>query len=285
MTRLPVLAVAGAMLALWNLSAWAQDAPQDPQAVVFQQQCAVCHDNPATRAPSRTALKAMSPDFVVSALTDGIMKLQGSALSPAQRASLAEFLTGQKLGAQAPMAGRCQGTPKPFSLDGPAYNGWGANPENWRYQREPGIAAAQLDRLEVKWAFGFPGAVVTFGQPTIVGRRVFVGSQNGHVYSLDAAAGCYWWDFTASADVRTAVTVARIGARHVALFGDRRGHAYSVDVATGKTVWKVTPDDAPSVQITGAPALFEGRLYVPISVGDDSAAVEKRETTPLKGVY
>src|SRR4029077_10629707 len=30
------------------------------------------------------------------------------------------------------------------------------------------------------------------------------------------------------------------------------------------------------MQVTGAPALFEGRLYVPISGGDDSAAVDPK---------
>ena len=84
----------------------------------------------------------MSPDFIVEALTNGIMKAQGSSLSPEQRASLAEYLTGQKLGAQAPMAGRCSET-RVFSLNGPSFNGWGANAENWRYQAEPGISATQ----------------------------------------------------------------------------------------------------------------------------------------------
>jgi polyvinyl alcohol dehydrogenase (cytochrome) len=254
----------------------AQQGPPNPQEAVFEQRCAVCHNNPATRAPGRSTLGAMAPDFIVGALTDGLMKAQGSGLTPPQRASLAEYLTGKKIGQEIPMAGRCARATRPFALTGPAYNGWGVNPENWRYQREPGIVAAQLDRLIVKWAFGFPGAVTAFGQPTVAGGRVFVGSQNGHVYSLDADSGCYYWDYRASAGVRTAVTVAQIGDRHVALFGDRRGHVYSVDVATGNTLWKVTPDDAPNVQVTGAPILFEGRLYVPLSVGDDSAAIDPK---------
>lgn len=82
------------------------------------------------------------------------------------------------------MAGRCVGGGPAFSLDGPSFNGWGANLENWRFQPEPGISAAQLDRLELKWAFGIPGVVAMFGQPTIAGGRVFIGGQNGHVYSL-----------------------------------------------------------------------------------------------------
>jgi polyvinyl alcohol dehydrogenase (cytochrome) len=110
------------------------------------------------------------------------------------------------------------------------------------------------------------------------GGRVFVGSHNGHVYSLDAQSGCYHWDYTASAGVRTAITVASIDGRYVALFGDRRAHAYSVDIDTGRTVWKVTAEDVPNAHITGSPSLFEGRLYVPITVGDDSAAVDPKYT-------
>ncbi len=81
---------------------------------------------------------------------------------------------------------------------------------------------------------------------------------------------------SASTGVRTAITVARVGDIDVALFGDRRGNVYSVDVATGKQVWRFTPDDGPRTGITGAPTLFEGRLYVPISGGDDSSAADPK---------
>jgi polyvinyl alcohol dehydrogenase (cytochrome) len=87
--------------------------------------------------------------------------------------------------------------------------------------------------------------------------------------------GCYFWDYAASAGVRTAITVARTGGRSIAFFGDR-GRAYAIDAATGETVWKVTADDDSAAQVTGSPVLFEGRLYVPISTGDDSAAVDPK---------
>ena len=271
----PVGTVFAILVWFWPSSGMSQ-APTDPQAALFQQHCAMCHDNPATRAPGQASLRAMSPTFVVNALTSGIMQGPGAALSPTQRVAIAEYLTGKKLSDEVVMAGRCNGTPPAFSLQGPAYNGWGANAENWRYQPSPGIAVADLSRLEVKWAFGFPGAVAAFGQPTVAGGRVFVGSQNGHVYSIDAKSGCWYWDFTASTGVRTAITVARIGNADVALFGDRRGNVYSVDAATGKLNWRVTPDDGPRTGITGAPALFEGRLFVPISGGDDSSATDPK---------
>jgi len=174
------------------------------------------------------------------------------------------------------MSGRCASAAAPLTLDGPSYNGWGAGPENWRFQHDPGLSPADLRRLSVKWAFGFPGVVVAFGQPTVVGGRVFVGSQNRHVYALDAATGCYYWDYTASSGVRTAVTVARVGDKDLAFFGDRGGRVYAVDAVSGNTVWKVKPDQEPAVVVTGAPMLFENRLYVPISVGDDSKAIDPK---------
>jgi polyvinyl alcohol dehydrogenase (cytochrome) len=259
-------------------AAIAQAPPRASGALeqTFEQSCAVCHNNPATRAPSRNTLQAMSPSFIVAALSSGIMRAQGSGLSSQQRAALAEYLTGQKIAAERPMGGRCSGTPAGLSLEGPQFNGWGANVENWRFQRQPGLSAARVGQLELKWAFGIPGAVAMYGQPTIAAGRVFFGAQNGHVYSLDMHSGCYYWDFPASTGVRTAVTVARVGKRVVALFGDRRAHVYAVDASTGTLIWRVSADDGPAVQITGAPTLFDGRLYVPISVGDDSRAIDPK---------
>jgi polyvinyl alcohol dehydrogenase (cytochrome) len=264
----------GYFLALIALTIGPALGAQNEQEALFQANCAVCHDNPATRAPAISSLRGMSPEFIVEALTTGIMKDPGSPLSPDQRVALAQYLTGKTLGAETVMAGRCEAPMQPFSVSGPAFNGWGAGPVNWRFQPVPGISAAQLSQLKVKWAFGFPGAVVVFGQPTIVGGRVYVGSQNRHVYALDAQSGCYHWDYTASSGVRTALTVAHVANEDMAFFGDRSGHVYALDAATGRLIWKVMAADGPAVQVTGAPMLFEDRLYVPISGGDDSAAID-----------
>src|SRR3954470_302608 len=150
----------------------AQGGPE----TAFEENYAVCHDSPVTRAPPRQALHAMSPDFIVEALSNGgLMQAPGSNLSQEQRVAVAEFLTGRKLGSDVPMSGRCASAAAPLTLDGPSYNGWGAGLENWRVQRNPGLNPADLRRLSVKWAFGFPGAVVAFGQPTVVDGRIFPG--------------------------------------------------------------------------------------------------------------
>jgi hypothetical protein len=66
----------------------------------------------------------MWPDFIVEALTSGIMKGPGDALSAEQRVTLAEYLTGKKVGVETPMAGRCIGPRPPLAVNAPSYNGW-----------------------------------------------------------------------------------------------------------------------------------------------------------------
>ena len=76
--------------------------------------------------------------------------------------------------------------------------------------------------------------------------------------------------FSADAEVRTGVVLSSPktgpgGASPLAYFGDLIGNVYAVDAKTGKLVWRDKPDSHPSVTITAAPALYQGRLYVPVS--------------------
>ena len=93
----------------------------------------------------------------------------------------------------------------------PHWNGFGVDTSNSRYQPKPGMTAADVPNLKLKWAFGFPGGTQAYGNPAIVAGRVFVGSDNGTVYALDAATGCTHWTFKADGGVRTAPSVGLIG--------------------------------------------------------------------------
>jgi len=75
--------------------------------------------------------------------------------------------------------------------------------------------------------------------------------------------------------VRTAITVAPAkaqAAEYSAYFGDMRGNLYAVNAATGKLLWKAKVEDHPLAQITGAPALYQNRLYVPVASSEERAA-------------
>jgi polyvinyl alcohol dehydrogenase (cytochrome) len=159
------------------------------------------------------------------------------------------------------------GFPQP--LDGPRWNGWGADLNNSRFQPAAmaGLTQDQVPRLQLKWAFGFPGASAANAQPTIVGGLVFVGGGDRKVYALDAKSGCTRWAFATEADVRTAISFAPIDGtnRFDVFFGDVDANAYAVNATTGTLVWKTKVEDHPAARIIGAPTLYSGVLYVPVS--------------------
>ncbi len=156
----------------------------------------------------------------------------------------------------------------------PAWNGWGVDLSNSRFQpaKNAQLTPSQVSQLKLKWAFGFPDTKSVLGQPSVVSGRVFLGVDTGKVYSLDASSGCLYWSFQADAGVRTAIVVERLGTRFAAYFGDLKAKAYAVDAATGKLLWKFPLDDHPSARITGAPKVFEGRVYFPVASGEEGAA-------------
>jgi polyvinyl alcohol dehydrogenase (cytochrome) len=166
----------------------------------------------------------------------------------------------------------CPGN-KPFDATGASWTGWGGDLANTRFRgsSDARIAAADVPRLKLKWAFGFPGAKSVYGQPSVAAGRVFVGVDMGAVYSLDAGTGCVYWMFQADAGVRTAVSIERLGARYAAYFGDGKANAYAVDASTGQQIWKVHVEDHASARITGGLKAFEGRVYVPVASGEEGA--------------
>ncbi len=154
------------------------------------------------------------------------------------------------------------------------WNGWGPDASNARFQSAAAaqLPAAAVPKLKLKWAFGFPGVKSVLGQPSIAGSRAFIGVDTGVVYSLNAASGCQYWSYKADAGVRTAIAIGPIGNdRYAAYFGDLKANVYAVDAATGELLWNVQVDDHSSARITGAPKVFENRVYAPVASGEEGA--------------
>jgi polyvinyl alcohol dehydrogenase (cytochrome) len=258
-------------------------------AGVYQKHCGQCHDKGVGRAPQLLTLSLLTPEAVLASLTNGKMAEQGKAVSPAEARAVAAFVTGRSFGGDLQtQPGLCAGAmpvfEKPFG--GPYWNGWGVDAANRRFQPAAmaGLAADQVPLLKLKWAFAFPGAGRAFAQPTITAGRLFAGSDSGRVYALDAATGCIYWMFKADASVRTAISIGPAGNRWAAYFGDQRAQAYAVDAASGALLWKVKVDEHPAAMITGSPALFEGRVYVPDSSYEEvTGGAPKYECCKFRG--
>jgi len=244
---------------------------------VFQQHCISCHGNPAfERAPSPAALRAMSPERIYTALTTGMMKSVGDTLTEQDRRRVSESLAGQLLGSGqtgdiSTMPNRCASNPPLQNVAGSGWNGWGNGLANDRFQSAAaaGLSAESVPHLQLKWAFGYPGGTSAYGQPTVVAGRVFVGTDTGYVYSLDAETGCIYWSYRTQAGVRNAMTIGPIKTRghvrYAVFLGDLKANAYALDAHTGKEIWKTRVEENFATRVTAAPALYEGRLYVPIS--------------------
>jgi polyvinyl alcohol dehydrogenase (cytochrome) len=215
------------------------------------------------RAPALEALRQMTKASILAALETGRMKWEGKFLSKAEKTSIADYL-GVPDVSTAEITGVCARDLDP-PPNPPGWAGWGGDVNNSRFQpaRAAGLNRDQLKGLKLKWAFGYPGAAATFGQPTSFAGKLFVGSEDGTVYALDSATGCLWWRFRASATVKTAISVGEKGT--TAFFGDTNGFVYALKVADGSVVWKVHPDSHPAARITGSPLLVGTRLYVPVS--------------------
>jgi polyvinyl alcohol dehydrogenase (cytochrome) len=264
---------------------------------LYEQYCSSCHSAPAagSRAPDRVALSQLTPEAILDAITAGPMTANAEGMTPVQKRNLAEHLALRPLGSTtsgsvSSMQNRC--TPKPLGdpTRGPLWSGWGVDAGNSRFQpaAAAGLSAAEVPNLKLKWAFGFPNGTSAFAQPAVAGGRVYVGSDNGFVYALDAASGCAYWSFQAQAGVRTAVSVGSIGTsaapRYAIYFGDLKGNVYSVDAETGALVWTKRGDPHPMARISGAPTLADGRLYVPLSsLEEASGANPKYECCTFRG--
>src|SRR3954454_1465872 len=228
--------------ALIALAAVALAKAAEPQApdgsAIFARNCASCHDGAeGSRAPSPEVLKRRSPEAILSALTAGGMRPQGGRLSGAERRAVAEHLSGRALGSDITGAtiGRCAvASALADPASSPSWPGWSPSVTNTRFQSEQqaGLTAAQVPKLSLKWAFGFPDATSAWSQPTVAAGRLFVGSQNGTVYALDAKSGCIHWTFTARSGVRTAPSFGARDGGYAVYFGDTGANVYALDAAT-----------------------------------------------------
>ncbi|MEK6322857.1 MAG: PQQ-binding-like beta-propeller repeat protein [Acidobacteriota bacterium] len=255
-----------------------QAAATSPEGeALYKQRCAVCHDNPQERIPPLFLIRRRSAEDVVQTLTSGSMKQQAAGLSAEQIRALAVHLTGKQPGApiQADVeANRCKDRGGPINLKGPQWNGWGRDLDNSRYQPKPGINPEDVPKLKVKWAWAHPGPMAT-GQPTIIGDRIYLTTEVGVIYCLNAQTGCTYWTMNAGAAVRAAISVGPLPAgskaKFAVYFGDEKSTVQAVDAATGTLLWKTKIEDHLLSRITGSPLLHGNRIYVPVSSFEETA--------------
>jgi polyvinyl alcohol dehydrogenase (cytochrome) len=239
---------------------------------LFKARCASCHDPAIERAPPKVALARRFPDDIATALKTGVMQPMAAGLTDQDIHAIATYLGADGMTEQAGDPPVCASSGR-FSLSGPGWNGWSIDARNSRFQPDPGLSSANVSRLKVKWSMTYTGG--RYGQPIIVGGRLFLTSSSGRIYSLDAKSGCMHWRFDADAGVRTTPMIGQLkgGAPsgYLMYFGDFQRNVYALDAASGKLQWKMNVENHPRSVLTGAPVLYQGLLYVPLSSWEETA--------------
>lgn len=238
---------------------------------LYEQYCSSCHTKPVDRAPSREALGEYNPNAIFHALSAGVMRAQGAALTEQQQIAIAEYLTGgtynrdriEQLAACASPIGQLD------LANATNWNGWGNNILSQRYQSAAGtrINKSNIASLDVAWALGVEGSSMARANPAVVDGVVFMGSPSGQVYALDLETGCQYWSYAAISEVRAAPTVVHAPAldKNLLIVADQSNRVYAIDVATGYKEWHADVDANPWAVSTGAPVVYDDKVFVPVS--------------------
>jgi polyvinyl alcohol dehydrogenase (cytochrome) len=170
-------------------------APAANGSEIFEQRCKSCHDPAIERAPGKAELAARPRADIVLALTSGIMAPMAQGLSAEQIQSVAAYLTPEaQRRPTAPLtssvaADRMCAVNPPIKAGRNDWSSAGFDDESTRYQSSPGLKAADVPKLKLKWAFSMSGG----GQPTVIGDWLFTTNRSGKFYALDAKTGCVHW--------------------------------------------------------------------------------------------
>jgi len=256
-------------------------------AALYKERCASCHDSPEGRIPSMDAIKQMSAQAIYAALTTGAMQSQTRGLSTQEVLSLLVHIapagsTNTKPAFEKSCTGNPPLTGVTDSRDGTgAWPGWSPSVTNSRYQeaKAAGLAAADVPRLKLKWAFNLGEVTMARGQPAVAGARVFVTTLAGDVYALDVASGCIHWAFKATAGMNSGVTLGEAtlegGNRVPAIFfGDRSAVMYALNAESGELLWKTRPVEHLLATSTATPQFYKGIIYQGFSSLEESLAVD-----------
>ena len=249
-------------------------------AQVYAKYCAGCHDQTSARIPTRDALSKMSPARILRTLDFGLMMSIAYPIRRDERQAVAEFLgKGPDEMAPPPSAFCKAGRPIMSGSSRGDWNSWSPAVSNVRFQTPEGagLTASDAGRLELKWAFGFPGDVTAFAAPTILKGTMFVGSAGGPVQALDGKTGCLYWTYQATGPVRTAMTVVPQGANSAnpaLIFSDQNGSVYLLDARTGKLRWKKRFEEHEATRLTGSITVQDGIAFVPAASWEETRSID-----------
>lgn len=238
--------------------------------LVYQKHCADCHQDTKLRAPSLGTIKKMSENGIRQALTMGVMKEHSRNIDNIDFDKLLLFLSSQKNNIIETQINECF---EPFPTHSEVlWSNWGNGLSNQRVQVKSSLNPQNINKLELKWAFGFKDSIRIRSQPLVTENTIYIGSQSGHVYALSLDTGCEWWSFKADAEVRGAITLS--DDKKSILFTDFAANVYRLNSLNGEIEWKKNVATHPLTTITGSIAVTQNSVLIPLSSTEVVSAID-----------
>ena len=238
--------------------------------LVYQKHCADCHQDTKLRAPSLGTIKKMSENGIRQALTMGVMKEHSRNIDNIDFDKLLLFLSSQKNNIIETQINECF---EPFPTHSEVlWSNWGNGLSNQRVQVKSSLNPQNINKLELKWAFGFKDSIRIRSQPLVTEDTIYIGSQSGHVYALSLDTGCEWWSFKADAEVRGAITLS--DDKKSILFTDFAANVYRLNSLNGEIEWKKNVATHPLTTITGSIAVTQNSVLIPLSSTEVVSAID-----------
>ncbi len=241
---------------------------------LFDKNCAICHDDPVMKAPTRKALSALSKENLMIAMEFGKMQPMAAHLSKQKRGLIALYLGADDAEQyQWLAAAKCS---HPNSADKtPRVSNWGLGFENRRFvsAEQAGIDAANVADLSLAWSFAFPKVTDMRSQPVIIGDTIYVGDKAGMLYALDRHTGCVINHRKILTGLRSAITLAELkDGRRLLVFANSLATVFAVDPESLEIIWQQRASLSDYSIITGSISYYDERLFVPISAYEVAAA-------------
>lgn len=246
--------------------------PNHPGRATYLARCAGCHDNPGTtRAAAFSQLTSMNTIQLNAVLQEGgVMAPMAAGIPERELRTLIAYLTsGQRQAVSGAWveALMCAPDNRKVDVNRPvAFGGFGGDLRSTRNftARQTGLTKADLAKLEVAWAIGFPQTQGLGTGAVVLGDTAFV-SAAGKLMALDAAKGCARW--VADVASRNVPQIADLGGKKaLVLTAGRAGELVVVDAATGATMWKADARPASGVgAVRGGVVVYRDKIIVPIS--------------------
>ena len=118
------------------------------------------------------------------------------------------------------------------------------------------LSIRNVHRLHKRWSSftGCSGSICGGSSPALAKGTVYVGSEDGDVYALNAATGAKLWSYTTENEVYSSPAVAN----GVVYVGSEDSKVYALNAATGAKLWSYTTGDL----VNSSPAVANGVVYV-----------------------